>query len=155
MLKVSLSAPWVTFVHEIDALFEMDPEIQTQYDNEENVYKLFVDNSKKAEALSQLLPTEKSFGNITLKIEVIPSNLEMNGPELIEEAFKGNPILSFVKTGNTPFGTVSYAVFQKKVAQFFNDQMDDLYGNKSMLYQDIAKDVLIPQDGVYYSTDVV
>lgn len=32
------------------------------------------------------------------------------------------------------------------------DQLDDINDNKSMLYQDIAKDVLGEKDGVFYFT---
>jgi hypothetical protein len=43
-------------------------------------------------------------------------------------------------------------VFEKKVVQFFNDQLDDINGNKSTLYQDIAKDVFEKHEGVYFCT---
>ncbi len=32
------------------------------------------------------------------------------------------------------------------------DRLDDINGDKSMLYQDISKDVLGHQDGVFYYT---
>ena len=32
------------------------------------------------------------------------------------------------------------------------DQLDDINDNKSMLYQDIANDVLDEKDGVFYCT---
>lgn len=153
MEKVKLSSPWVTFVHEVEALFKDDLEIKIKYDEESYNLKLFVDNTDKATALSKLLPDKKEFGNVTLIIDVIPADTD-NLPieELFNKAFCGNPVLSFTQSFDSPFGEVSYAVFQKKVVQFFNDQLDDINGNKSMLYQDIARDVL-GDHGIFYCTD--
>lgn len=155
MQKVNLSSPWLTFVHEIYALFGEDPEIKIVFDNEECEVKLYIDNYKKAEALMQLLPTEKQFGNVTLKITVIPANpLDDSAVSLFCRAFEGNPVLSCVKTVESVMGSFNYAVFKNEVVQFYNDQLDDPHGNKSTLYQVIAKDVFGPQDGIFYCTDV-
>lgn len=155
MENMKLSPPWVTFVHEIEALFGEDDEIHILYDQDNNIVKLFVDSVCKADALGQLLPTEKVFGNVTLKIEVVPSNKEISKTDLFEKAFAGNPVMEFVFTSITPFGKVNYAVFKNKVVQFFNDQMDDINGNKTTLYQDIAKDVFGTDHDIFYCTEAV
>ena len=156
MKKVNLSAPWITFVHEIQALFEQDPDIEVVFDSEELEVKLYIDNYKKAEALSQLLPVEKEFGNVMLKIMVIPSNTPNEDTlDLISNAFEGNPVFEYTHTVNSAIGSFSYAVFTKGVAQFFNDQLDDIHGNKSILYQDVAKDVLGQKDGIFFCTSDV
>lgn len=151
-LKVNMSAPWITFVHEVEALFEQDADVHVRYDSETNELKLLVDAGDKADALSQLLPTEKVFGNVTLKIEVVSANKLLEGLDLLEVAFRGNPALAYTYQANTPLGHVEYAVFQNKVVQFFNDQLDDVNGLKSTLYQEIAKDVF-ETTGVFYCTD--
>jgi hypothetical protein len=152
--NMKLSSPWITFVNEIKALFEEDEEIKITYDQNSNELKLFVDNTDKADAISKLLPAEKEFGNVTLKIEVVPPNSEEDSKEKIfARAFANNPALSFIKTGETIFGKISYVVFEKRVIQFYNDQMDDIHGLKSTLYQDIAKDVFGPVDRIYFCTD--
>lgn len=153
MEKLTLSAPWITFIHEIQMLFGQDEDIHITVDSESYEVKLFVDKTCKAEALAKLLPEEKVFGNVTVKITVIPANdMKESKVSLIKDAFEGNPVLLGVKTTSTTLGSFNYAVFKKEVVQFFNDQLDDINGNKSMLYQDIAKDVLGLQDGVFFCT---
>jgi len=153
MKKVTLSAPWITFIREIELLFGKDDEVNVVVDSDELEVKLYVDNNRKAEALSRLLPVEKEFGNVKVKIAVIPSNKAEETPlAMIAQAFEGNPVFEGTTTVDTLMGSFGYAVFKKEVAQFYNDQLDDIHGNRSMLYQDIAKDVLGAKDGVFYCT---
>lgn len=149
-----LSPPWVTYVHETEALFGEDPDIKIKYDESAYRLQLYVNNSDKATALAKLLPEKKEFGNVALSIEIIPANQNEDPiDQVFAKAFLGNPVLSTVASIDTPFGNVSYAVFQKKVVQFFNDQMDDINGNKSMLFQDIAKDVFGTDHKIYFCTE--
>lgn len=156
MSNAKLSSPWITFVHELDALFDPDPDITIYYEDKEPRVKLYVESTYKAEALAKLLPTEKTFGNITLKIDVVPANENTDRPvDLLKRAFEGNPVLEQVACITNPFGTINYAIFKREVVQFYNDQMDDAYGNKNTLYQEIAKDVFGQQDGVYFCTSAL
>ena len=155
MDSLKLSSPWERFYKEIEALFKDDPEINIIYDRENNVIKLFVNNEKKADALGQLLPMERTFGNVTVKVQVIPGNMLGNGKtSLFQDAFCGNPALAYIRTGdNIILGTVSYVVFANKVVQYFNDDISDLHGNCSTLYQEIAKDVFGEQAGLFFCTE--
>lgn len=150
---MKLSAPWVNFYNEIKALFEEDPEIKIAFDEEVPEVKLFVENPRKADALMQLLPTEKVFGNVTMKVTVVPADVEETKLDLISEAFFGNPILAYVWSADTPLGTFNYAVFENKVVQYFNDDISDINGNRSTLYQEIAKDVFGTDGGVMFCTE--
>lgn len=49
-----------------------------------------------------------------------------------------------------------YVVFKNCVVQFFNDNLNDIYGNISTLYQDIAREIFADAEweGVFYCTDV-
>ena len=156
MEKLNLSSPWVTYVNEMKALFEQDPQITIIYYDEDYTVKLFVESDAKANALQQLLPETKEFGNVTLKIEVVPANTNAVDPNvaLFSAAFEGNPVLEEVRSISSVIGTFNYAVFKKEVVQFYNDQLDDLHGNKSTLYQEIARDVIGQKEGIFYCTDV-
>ena len=156
MEKLNLSSPWVTYVNEMKALFEKDPQITIVYDNEDCTVKLFVESESKADALQKLLPETKEFGNVTLKIEIVPANADLADPNvaLFCAAFEGNPVLEEVRSISSVMGTFNYAVFKKEVVQFYNDQLDDLHGNKSTLYQEIARDVIGQKEGIFYCTDV-
>ena len=163
-IKLKISPPWVTYINELMALFREDPEINIKYDNNARRVKLFVNNEEKAQALYAILPYFKCFGNTELDIQVVPPNadrcyigLYRGAKEVYEIAFKRNPVLSFVHEVNGIFSnTITYVVFKNKVVQFFNDNLNDVYGNISTLYQEIAKDVFNENSfcGVCYCTDV-
>lgn len=150
---MKVSAPWVNYYHEINAMFDRDPEVRVSFDEETPEIKIFVENSRKADALAQLLPTEKSFGNVILKITVVPANEALTKLDLIQEAFYGNPALSYVWQAKTPFGEFDYVVFENRVVQYFNDNMRDINGNKSTLYEDIAREVFGEETNLCFCTE--
>ena len=153
--EIKLSPPWVTYYRELEELFSQDPEVTVKFDEDKLQIKLLVANTDKAYALSMLLNPSKEFGNVTVTIDVIPSNDgEKSSFELMQMAFKGNPVCSQIKamtdfTGNE----INYVAFKSEVAQFYNDDLSDLNGNKSMLYKEIAEDVFREHDGIFLCTD--
>jgi len=153
---MKVSAPWYTFVHELEELFKRDAGIKVQYDEQANVVKIFVDNNpKKCDALTKLMPTEKTFGNITMKIEVVPSNNVTNEEDIcqmFDDAFCGNSAYECAMPIKSLVGSFNYAVFDNRVVQFFNDNMADINGNKSMLYEDIARDVFGDKFAMFFCT---
>lgn len=158
MGKVNLVAPWIDFYNEIRALFAKDYEVRVDYDYNEDIIRLYVDNPAKAAALSVLLPEERIFGNITVKIAVIPANdRKPSKIQLFRTAFDGNDAFCYTYIPDQEYGapSVSYVVFANEVVQYFNDDLSDAHGVKSTLYQEIAKDVFEDHDGVYFCTDVV
>ena len=158
--KLKLSPPWITYAHELESLFGEDPAIKVVYDDgDEKEVTLFVEGSEKADALMQILPVVKDFGGVSVKVTVKPANDDTYVPskaDLIAKAFDGNPVLShIVETGPNVMFPATYFVFANKVVQYYNDQMDNPYGIKSTLYEDIAKDVFGDTGvGIYYTTDV-
>ena len=160
-MRLKLAPPWVTFVNEVKALFEEDPQVRVTYDNDFVELKLYVEDAKKAEAIQKLLPDTKWFGGVDLTISVISANVgnydfsKYTFGQLFDEAFKGNPAYSFSKDIDSIFSNVlTYVVFSNKVVQFFNDNLNDIYGNMSTLYQEIASDVFDVEGGVFFCTDV-
>lgn len=160
-VRLKISPPWITHLNQIEALFIHDPDISIHYDEEDYEIKLCVNNAKKAGALNKILPPKKEFGNITLFITIVPENgyKEVNDSieELFDIAFENNPIYSYTKTvaGMWAYNH-TYVVFKNKVVQFFNDNLLDIHGNISTLYQEIAKDVFEGNEiyGVSYCTDI-
>ena len=143
MEKLNLSSPWVIFYREIEALFKYDNEIEVKFDEESMTIKLFADSSqKKIEALTRILPQEKTFANVTVKVEVVPANFEFeNDAAILWAAFKGNPALGCIDTKSTVFGEMYFAMFKRDVVQFYVDAMNDPRGFRSTLFEDIARDV--------------
>ena len=155
MAKVGMSSPWINLYHKIDVMFANDPGVTVEYDEEKTDIKLYVEDNDKAYALSKLLPTKRVFGNVTVTITVIPANNTNESlMELFQKAFEGNPAVERFQTGADPITSdFNYVVFQKKVVQFFDDNLSDPNGYSSTLYQDIAKDIFEDHAGVFFCTD--
>lgn len=163
MARINLSAPWVEYYNKVNELFRRDPDIHVIYDEGEQHLKLYVDNQEKATALAKFLPDKKRFGNVSLKISIFPANGEFNTDLLAEEnqnvliwnLFKNNPVVSYIHEVKGMFSfNALYVVFINSVVQYFSDDLSDINGLHSTLYQDIAKDILNVGAGIYFNTDV-
>ena len=153
---MKLSAPWETYYREIKALFGSDPAIKIKYDDETKVIKMYVEGQDKADALAELLPSVKMFGNVPVHLDVVPSNfVKANKADTFCKAFDGNPVFAYAKTTEGSHGefAASYIVFKKKVVQFSNDDLSDVNGNCNTLYQTIAKDIFGEDSGVFFCTE--
>lgn len=150
---LKLSTPWCTYYEEMKAMFGKDPDITIQYDDEEKVITLRVADSAKADALSMILPMEKVFGNVTVQVKVVPANTLKTRVDAYTAAFRNNPVLSYIQTVESPFGRFSFAVFAKEVVQFYNDDISDLNGLESTLYEDIARDIFEGESSMLFCTD--
>ena len=155
--NVKLAPPWSIFFEELYAMFVNDPDVIVRdMGIEDDIYKIemLVDSIDKAEALSILIPAEKKFGNITVKVNVVPPNhKEMTHAELYRKAFRDNLAVDRVLDSALPTGDpMVYIEFSKEVVQFYADNLRDPEGFKSTLYQDIAKDIFEGKPGVCYCT---
>ena len=152
--QTRIAPPWIQYVHKLSALFGNDPEIKMDYDNDEYTLKMFVGNEIKADAINKLLPAEKAFGNVTLKIEVVPSNELETAATLFQNAFIGNPAFAYVYPVEGVFSNpLTYVCFNRQIVQYFDDNLGDPHGNITTLCQDIAKEVFEDQPGVFFCTD--
>ena len=153
--KLKLAAPWTTYYREMKALFGDDKQIKVIFDEDDAAIKLYVDNAAKAEALTKMLPIEKTFGNVKVAISVIPANglAATEDAFNIANAFANNPILDHVTDIDGVLGfSITYISFVNKVVQFFNDDLSDEFGFKSTLYEDIARDIFGDVNGVAFCT---
>lgn len=156
--QIKMAPPWVSYVNAIVAMFEKDPDVEVIYDNDNMGVKLYVNGTAKAEALTKLLPTEKTFGNVTLTVTVVPANNNSDDPiKLFRDAFYGNEAVSDIWTAPmevTQSNPFTYVVFQKEVVQYYNDNLGDAHGNRSTLYEEIAREIFENHPGIYFCTDV-
>ena len=169
-VRLKLSPPWVTYVNKLQALLDGDPLIafNIDYGNEKGpIVVISVGNGDKVTALQKLLPTEKTFGNITLHIVVDgkPSNRAFATiKELFEVAFDKNPAFAYaispVEEGYW-YPNMTFVVFKNCVVQFFNDNLNDCHGIISTLYETIADEIFEDWKAnytgggmVYFNTDV-
>lgn len=157
--KMNLSAPWMIFYEELCAFFEDDEEVQLEYYPDETEVRLFVSSMDKSYALEKLLPKEKEFGNVLLKITVVPANADKwEKADLLRKAFKDNPavvnIIEAIPGITNPTGELNFVEFKKEVVQFFADNIRDPRGYMSMLYQDIARDAFGEDPDIAYCTSI-
>ena len=154
--KMKLSPPWITYYHKVQALFEKDDSVIVNFDEDKCYLNIIVkEDVEKGEAIRMLLPFEKNFGNNIMKINVMTTKDEKSIPTttLFANAFKGNPIVEdIINTSDIFRDNQTYIMFQNKVVQFFNDNINDYNGMCSTLYQDIAKDVFKDFADAHYCT---
>lgn len=156
MNGTQISPPWVTYARKMQALFEQDRDVTVKYDNESRTLDLLVEGNDKASAISSILPNEVEFGNVKLTIAVKPSNDD--SPEaIVRKAFAGNDAVASIETIETDvplFGDRTYVLFKPEVVQFFDDDMTDINGICTTIYQDIAREVFETGPGVSFCTEI-
>ena len=168
MAKLKLVAPWDEYYNKMNAFFAEDPDVTILYDEEEKNIKVLVNDPCKAEALTDLLVSVKNFGDVKLTIEVVPAN---NIPDEIKMRFKiarneenyyteyesalvGNRAFAYTYTVDNVMGfNAVFVVFQKKVIQYYNDNLGDLDGMKSTLAEEIARDIFAVHNGIFFCTN--
>ena len=158
MNKLGLVSPWVDYYRKLEALFAEDPGVKVLLDNKNVAVKILVEDADKAAALETLLPNEVTFGNVTVKVIVVPANPKLSAGkiDLVAKAFEGNDAVAGVFSIDRIFSnTMNYVVFKPKVVQYFNDDLSDAHGIRSTLYQELAKEVFGEDGGVFFCTDVV
>jgi len=156
MNKTKLSPPWIEYVNKIRSLFEKDPEISIKFDEPVMNLRIYVDNSDKYDALTRLLPEEKVFGGAALMITVIPANKDEHKDNryYLKKLFQGNKAVTAIEdmTGIAS-NPMTFIVFEKKVIQYWSDNLGDINGMKSTLMEEIARDVFENADGVFFNTN--
>ena len=153
--KIGLQPPWITYAREVNALFAKDPEVAVDWNEDEYILTLYVDSQEKADALDKLFPNEMEFGNVTISITIVPANMtDRSLMNTFETAFKGNPAVSYTKSVDGLGFSMNYIVFKPEVVQYFNDDLSDVNGFESTLYENIANNVFENHDGIYFCTDI-
>ena len=152
MAMIKKTSPWVEYYYQVKSLFREDPEVHVMLDEEEQQLKVYVEDGVKADALDDLLPEEKVWGNVTYKVTVVPPNGFEHSDFPLDEAFNKNTAV--VDIVHVDFMDIAYVIFKKTVLQYYDDSLSSAYGVKSTLYEDIARAVLEPANGVFYCTDI-
>jgi len=160
MDMVKLRSPWVLYQRKLDALFRRDPGISVELDEGFLKVTLRVDTQKKADALSKLMPAETSFGGVDVKLRIVPANAAGEGLpddasmlDVVAAAFEGNGCLAEIRpVSKGLFRDLVYVVFRNEVVQYEADNLADVNGNISTLYEDIARDVMPNADNAFFCT---
>ncbi len=140
--NVGLASPWMTFAREVHEFFRRDPEVEVDFDNDGPELTIRVANASKADALSRLIPAEKTFGNVIMRVTVVPANEDDSKEALFRRAFAGNDAVEDFVTLQDMFGSeITYIEFIPMVVHYYNDNIGDLNGYNHTLYETIAKEL--------------
>lgn len=157
--SVQLVSPWIEYYRKVQAMFHEDYDVHVMFDQKAAKLKIYVDDVDKAAAIEALLPSEKLFGNVTLTISVIPPNnrpteLSTEIGYIYQEAFIDNPAVEEIRILRDPSlsNPMTFVVFKATVVQYYSDNISNLTGLTSCLYEDLARDLFVKQDGVFFST---
>lgn len=158
-MAMKLVSPWVEYYKKLDTFFKYDDDVNVVYDYDEQVIHIYVETNEKANALAMLLPTEKVFGKVVVKISVAPANEDKYDlPEdVFAAAFAGNDALAYIQTVTGVFD-ITYVVFVPEVVQYYTDNLGDINGFRTTLYQELAKELFGDSElarGVYFCTDII
>lgn len=151
-MSLGLQSPWVTYNNYIHAILDPDPDIEVGdiekvSDNVDGIKKIdiIVNKHDKAEALKAVMMQKIVFGNITVFINIIDTEVDDDQEALVEKfrvLFENNPIVKKIETITDPANVDhSFICFDPVVVQFYNDDMTDLYGNYNGLFEDIAREI--------------
>lgn len=155
--ELKVSPPWITYYHYLDRIFAEDREVTVLYDNDEHEIKLLVNGQDKADAIDRIIVHEVDFGNVKLKVTVVPSN-DNSTAATIRKAFAGNGAVEAIIEGGDkalPFyDDRIFVLFAPEVVQFFNDNLADFYGLETTLYQTIAREVFDTGAEVAFGTNI-
>ena len=166
-VKLKISPPWVVYAKKLEALFDGDPQIafNVNWTSNKPSVVLACNNGDKVAALQHLLPSEVSFGNVVLEINVagpVSNRAFTSTKELFDVAFDKNPAYAYSVAPSQEgywYADFCYVVFKNCVVQFFADNLNDAHGLISTLYQDLAEEIFSTAKLPYssrpaYCTDV-
>lgn len=164
MARLNLVSPWFEYYHKMKALFGEDPDINIVFDDELMELKFYVGSPLKAEVLEKFICPVVKWGDVVLNNIIIPGNREyykyvtgeeMPVHEMLYYLFSGNPHFADILYIDTIFSNgITYVMFKKEVIQYYTDDLGDPHGITSILMEDLAKELLNSQEGVFYCTDV-
>ena len=158
MLK--LSSPWMNYYKAMKAFFDKDPDVRVVFDEQTNKVNVYVEDEYKAVALDNLLIPVQEFGNITIRINVIPANGTFLGDvvfedqtDLIKAAFKYNDAVDSIKSWQFAVNaSYTYVLFKDEVVHYFNDDLSSYTGHAHTLMQNIGDKIMKMPSGVFLDT---
>lgn len=159
--NVKLSPPWTTIEKFLAQMFEGDDDI-TIYPmirKEDGSREIVIESNyaDKICALSELLNNEYDFGNVKLKITYrvtnkycFTKNTDLYGTVI--DALASTPRVEDIKKIRN-FVEDEFIVieFAKEVIQFFNDDLQDYYGNWNGTLVDVAKKIFKSNDKILFT----
>ena len=155
--KAKIAPPEIVVFRKVAAFFENDKLIEkVDFNRNKFQIKLYAKTEDKAIALEQILKNKLSFGGYDIAIDIYLPNgkkyaVDRNGNhgeafafcDQFEVAFKGNPFVKKVMTGEDAAGNIIYYVLTKNVGvQYASEDTYNPWGMSSVLAQDLLKELI-------------
>jgi hypothetical protein len=160
--KVTLEAPWDSYYKKVWNMFTPDKELEVtdllEVEGGQYVFNIESTNTDKIIALSKILKSDISFGNISMHINFLVKNEEADGTAFslddIQTAFDGNPLFVEVSGGEGGYPTINtYAVMAREIISYYDDDLLDYCGNAHMLPAEIMREIGVETAGISYCTE--
>ena len=153
MNNTKISPPWNTLYKKFEEMFDGDPELTLNFIPKDDGYHIIFEsrNAIKLDALEKLLKPSFNFGNVNVILDFKVANDGANDLyDVAIDAFNGNPMFEDVIPRSfmpgLPVDQVC-VILRKKIIQFFNDNLNDIYGNLNCLPTDITDEIFVNEDG--------
>jgi len=157
MEKTTISPPWITLYHKFEAIFGDDPEITLDFTGAEGGYAIVFEsrNATKLDALERMLNPDFTFGNIKVTLQFkVSNNVASNDYDVCIDALTGNPMFADIIPRSFMPGLEPdqiCVIMKKEIIQFFDDNLNDFYGNANFLPTDVAKEIFVKNGALQFS----
>ena len=157
--KVKMSPPWDGHMSMLASFFAGDSRVKVGYCGDNNVGTIEVFDTKMYVALQQVMRQKVKFGNVTLKISIIPANSvkafkgEMTDLQALKEVLKGNPAFSKIKSEKGGMFDFVFCIFKPLVIQWYNDNLGNPWKLTTSTYEKQADFVFKRELGVSFTTE--
>lgn len=147
----------ITYVHQVEQFFKYDKDVNVVYSDTDNILDLYVNSAKKSFALNILMPKTVTSNKNIITINVISLydeiKCKLSDIELYNEAFLNNPI--HVDTRSVLYypRNLIYILFRPEIIKFYDDDLKNYNGYHHMLYEDIARNIFVQKDNVFFCTN--
>lgn len=155
--KVKLSPPWVGHMSMLASFFKGDKRVRIgSVEGRTGIIEVFCNDMYQA--LSLVLRQKIRFGNVTLNINLVPSNgmklktKEMSDLDALKVVLKKNPAFDKIRT--TKDGPMQFvtALFKPVVLQWYNDNIGNPWKLTTSIFESEANKVFKGELGICWST---
>lgn len=156
--NVKLSPPWDGHMSMLASFFAGDGRVKVGYCDDTRTGTIEVLDSRMYDALSQVLRTSIRFGNVTLKLNLVPKFEPKVCPKMTDlEALKvvlaQNPAFSKVKVQKAAAGAFVFVLFKPVVLQWYNDNLGNPWKLTTSTHELQADRVFKRGLGVSFTTE--
>lgn len=165
--KLKMSPPWDGYMNMLASFFKGDTRVRVGSCDGRRVGTIEVFDGDMYQALEQVLNKKLRFGNVVLRIDIVPANcLRGKGDVLnikerdytdlaaLKVVLSKNPAFAKIISRKTELGNFVFCMFKPVVLMWYNDNLGSPYKQTTSVYEDAALHVF-KDCGVSFATEPV